>query len=105
GRLDDRAPTGFARSQLLFKIHAIAEVVQNAGELPLATDRHLADGKVKREGRSVAAAAGHFTADPANVRRPARQVPWNVAVVFFVIRRRHEDADIAAHYLRSRIAE
>src|SRR5262249_53921678 len=84
---------------------AIADVVQNAGELPLTADRHLADGKVERKGRSVATTAGHFTADPDNVRRPARQIPRDVAVVLVVVWRRHEDADIAAHHLRSWIAE
>ena len=36
-----------------FHLHAVGQVVKDPGELPLATDRHLADRQVEGKGRAV----------------------------------------------------
>ena len=44
-------------AQLLLHLHASAEIVEDAGELPLAVDGDLADGQMQRKRRAVLAAA------------------------------------------------
>ena len=43
GRFDNRSPLRLTRSQLFFKIHAIAEIVKHARELSFAANGHFAD--------------------------------------------------------------
>src|SRR4029079_3110630 len=58
---------------------------------------------MKREDRSVAAAAADFTADAYDVCLSGGEIPRQVAVVFFVVRRRHQDVDVLTDDLGRRI--
>ncbi len=59
-----------------FHLHAIGQVVKDAGELPLSIDRHLADRQVEGKGRAIlpppldiAAAADDLRAAGSHVAR------------------------------------
>src|SRR5262245_49993433 len=51
-------------TDLLFHLYARAEVVQDASELTLTTDGHLANRQVDGKRAAVAAKRGHLTPDP-----------------------------------------
>ena len=104
-RFDDGSPARLARSQLLLEIHARTEIVHHSREFACAAHRHLADRQMKREDRPVATAAADFTADADDVCRSGGEITRQVAIVFFVVRRRHQDVDVLTDDLRRRVAK
>ena len=105
GGVDDRAPSCFTRTKLLVESHPLAEIVEHAGELAFALDRHLADREMERERCAVATAPGHLTATADDRGDACVEIPAKIRVVLFVIRRRHQHVDVAADRLGRGIPE
>ena len=89
-----------------FHLHAIGQVVKDAGELPLAVDRHLrrptgAAGKVEPSFRRP------WTSRPLPMifARPGGQVARQVGVVFLAIGRGHQHVDVVAADFGGGVAE
>ena len=105
GGVDDGAPPRFAGAQLVLELHALAEVVEHARELALAADHHLADREMERKHAPVPPSSRHFATFADDPGLAGREIPVEIPVVFLVIRRRHQHADVASNHLRFRIAE
>src|ERR1019366_7776984 len=91
-RVDDRPRSRLAGTQLFVEPHTLTEVVQHACEPTLALNRHLADRQVERERGSVAPAPGHLTTNPDDLGGTGLEIPKEIVVVGFMVRRRHEYA-------------
>ena len=94
-------------AQLLLHLHSRAEIVEDAGELPLAVDRDLADRQMQRKRRAVLPPALHLASDADDLGSTGRQIARQIGVVLLVIRRRHQHVDVPAEHLllpRSRTA-
>jgi CheY-like chemotaxis protein len=105
GGIHDGPPPRFAGSELPLEANAPGQVVQDAGELALAADPHLAHGELHREQRTVPSPPAHFTADADDPRLAGRQVARDVLVVLLAVRRGHQHADVAAEDLGFGVAE
>ena len=60
---------------------------------------------MERERRAVTATAGHFAANPDDLRHASLEISREVPVVFLVIGRRHQHLDVAADHLQRSVAE
>ena len=103
--IDDRPPSRLAGAQLVVEPHALGEIVEHAGELAFALDRHLADRQVERERAAVATTPGHFATGADDLRCAGVEILREIAVVRVVIRRRHEHVDVPTDDFGLGIAE
>ena len=72
------------------------ELIDAIGERFAGT---VADGKLDRKGRSVATSSGQHPAYADDPPLTGAQIPFEIAVVPFAIRRRHQHANIFVEYL------
>ncbi len=77
----------------------------NPGELAFAADRHFADRQVQRKRRAVSPKARDLSADADDLLHARLEIPGEVAIVFLVIRRRHQHVDVPADDLGLAISE
>ena len=83
----------------------LGEVAHEAGEVGVAAGLHLADRKMHRKGRSIAALAGHDASDADDVAFAGRAVARDVAVVARPVGFGHQLADVLADGFVFGIAE
>jgi hypothetical protein len=84
---------------------ALGEVVKHAGEFPPPSDHHLAHRQMESEDRPIPSAASHVAALTNNPRVASRQIAFQVAVVRFMMGRRHQYADVSADDFRFGVTE
>ena len=103
--VDDRPPPSFTGAQLPFESNALRQVVQHAGELAFTADPHFPDREMHRKQGAVTPATGHLASDADDLGLAGCEIALEVPVMLFVLRRWHQQADIAPDDLRFGIAK
>ena len=92
-------------AELGFDATSLGQIVQDARELGFAIEHHLANRQVQRERRAVLSASGDLASDADDLLDVGGLISREIMVVLLVIRRRHEDVDVAPDDLRLAITE
>ena len=103
--VDDRPPSGFAGAELPFESNALRQVMQHAGEFAFTADAHFPDREVHRKERAVTPATGHLASDADDLGLAGCEIALEVPVMLFMLRRWHQQADVAPHDLRFGISK
>src|SRR5512143_3701978 len=91
--------------QTRFGLLALGQIADEAGEETSVTGFHLADSQLHWKSRAILALADHDAADandPAFARRP---VAFEVTIMTFTIRCRHQDFDVLPERFGHAVAE
>jgi hypothetical protein len=100
-----REPITWTAPQLILELGSPRQVVEDAGEVFLAVDLHLADREMQRELLAVAAHAGHGAADADDPALAGVEMMADISVVLRSIRLGHQHADVAAEHIGFGMAE